>query len=116
MSDSDRDHAAGNRSGLKEPWKPGQSGNPAGRKKGSRHKLSELLLSKLCADFEEHGEAVIKEVREKKPEAYLAAAVAILPKQVEQLESPLSGLTDDELDQLQQYLEILRDSEGKLTS
>jgi hypothetical protein len=65
MSDSKGEPAPEKRRGLKEPWKPGQSGNPAGRKKGSRHKLSELLLSTLCADFEEHGADTIKEVREK---------------------------------------------------
>jgi Family of unknown function (DUF5681) len=41
--------------GRAKPWKPGQSGNPAGRPKGARHKTTlamEALLDGECAsDF-----------------------------------------------------------------
>ena len=33
--------------GLREPWKPGESGNPAGRPKGSRNKLSEEFVAEF---------------------------------------------------------------------
>jgi Family of unknown function (DUF5681) len=33
-------------------FKPGQSGNPKGSPRGSRHTLSEAALRDLCADFE----------------------------------------------------------------
>jgi hypothetical protein len=36
-------------------FKPGQSGNPEGRPKGSRHRLSEKFLAELAADFEAGG-------------------------------------------------------------
>jgi hypothetical protein len=35
--------------GLKEPWQPGQSGNPNGRPKGSRNKLGEAFVADLLA-------------------------------------------------------------------
>jgi len=41
-------------------FKPGQSGNPAGRPKGSRNKVSEKLLEALAIDFDDHGKQVIE--------------------------------------------------------
>ena len=42
--------------------------------------MSEEFLTALHADFEENGAAVIKEVREKDPAAYLTIVASILPK------------------------------------
>lgn len=64
-------------------FQPGQSGNPAGRPKGSRHKLGSLFLEKMLADFTEHGEAVIQDVRAEKPDQYLKVVASILPKEIE---------------------------------
>jgi hypothetical protein len=50
---------------------PGQSGNSAGRPKGSRNKLGEQFLTDLYADWVENGVAAIKKVRETRPEIYL---------------------------------------------
>ena len=66
-------------------WKPGQSGNPAGRKPGSRSKLSEAFLSALNADFEQHGTAVIAKVRLKKPDVYLKVIANLMPARLEAL-------------------------------
>ena len=93
---------------LVPAWKPGQSGNPAGRPRGARSKLSELTLTKLLADFEQHGDAVITSVRTKNPTAYLAAVVSLLPKQQEKLESPFADLTAEELDRLEEFLKSQR--------
>jgi hypothetical protein len=49
-------------------------------------------------------------VRQSQPSDYLKAAVAILPKQVEMIENPLSALSDDELEQLERYLKVIRDA------
>lgn len=96
------------RSHLLPAWKPGQSGNPAGRPRGARSKLSELTLQKLLADFEANGDQVIQEVRRKSPSNYLAAVVSLLPKQQEKLDSPFADLSDEELALLEAFLKSTR--------
>lgn len=61
-------------------WAPGQSGNPRGRPKGSRNKLAEAFIGALMSDFEEHGEAVIADVRRNDPVAYLAIISRVIPR------------------------------------
>jgi len=63
-------------------FKPGNPGGP-GRPRGARSKLNELAIALLHKDFAEHGEDVIRRVRERKPEVYLASVVSLLPKQQE---------------------------------
>jgi hypothetical protein len=75
----------------------------------ARHsKLNELALSLLSADFAEHGEEVIRRVREGKPEVYLASVISLMPRQKEKIESPFIDITDDELQQLEQHLTEVR--------
>ena len=69
--------------GLREPWKPGESGNPAGRPKGSRNKLSEEFVTELYADWREHGSEAIKSVRETRPDVYVKVVASLLPRQIE---------------------------------
>jgi hypothetical protein len=64
-------------------FKPGQSGNPAGRPKGARNKVSEKLLEALALDFETHGKEVIETVRAEKPHEYLKIVASLVPKQME---------------------------------
>lgn len=79
------------------PFKPGQSGNPAGRPKGSRNKLAEDFLGKLYEDFQQHGADAIRETREKEPATYVKVVAGILPKELE-IKKPEQGLSDAELD------------------
>ena len=82
------------------PFKPGQSGNPAGRPKGSRNRHSENFLNAFARDFERHGAAVIETVRKERPQDYLKVAASLLPKQMEtetRQSRPFSELSDAEL-------------------
>ena len=89
---------------------PGQSGNPAGRPKGARNKLSENFLNALADDFDAHGQDVIAKVRESRPHEYLRVVAATLPKRLETEPDnrPLEKLTDEELTR------IIRDTEQTL--
>jgi hypothetical protein len=83
-------------------FKPGVSGNPAGRPKGSRNKLAEFVLEAMANDFKRHGKAVIEKVRAERPADYLKVAAALLPRQQEIEVGPpsevkASDLTDDQL-------------------
>src|SRR5215831_18740890 len=61
-------------------FKPGQSGNPAGRPKGSRNKLQNFIAA-LAEDFEAYGPQAIAECREKAPHKYLSVIAQLLPKE-----------------------------------
>ena len=84
-------------------------GNPAGRPKGSRNRLSDTFLSALAVDFDQHGVGVIEKVRIERPHDYLKIVVAALPKDMNMSLSTqqrrLELLTDAEL------TAIIRDSE-----
>ena len=88
-------------------FKPGSPGGP-GRPIGSRTKLNELALALLHEDFAKHGD-VIRRVRERKPEVYLASVVSLLPKQSQiEKRSPFDDLTDAELDELEEHIAGMR--------
>ena len=88
-------------------FKPGQSGNPKGREKGSRNKLGEEFIQKLYADFQEHGEAAIVQVRTEKPDAYLKVISGILPKELKITNE--SDLTDEQLiERIRQLDSVIR--------
>lgn len=67
-----------------------------GRPKGSKHRLSEEFLCALTDDFEKHGAETIERMRESDPAAYIRVIASLMPKHIE-ADTPLAGLSDDEL-------------------
>ena len=68
---------------IGRPFEAGESGNPAGRPKGSRNKLSEAFLKALADDFDTNGPEVIEKVRIERPHDYLKVCASVMPKRVE---------------------------------
>jgi hypothetical protein len=98
--------AAADNTGQKQqigrPFEPGESGNPAGRPKGSRNRLSEAFLQALANDFEVNGREVIKKVRTERPHDYLKVCASVMPKRLENEDvtehKDVRDMTDAELE------------------
>lgn len=79
------------------PWKPGQSGNPAGRPRGARAKLSEQFVQDILTDWETHGVKAIEDVRAKSPTDYLKVVASVITKDVAVTVRDYDDLSDAEL-------------------
>jgi phage terminase large subunit-like protein len=79
-----------------EPFRPGNPGGP-GRAVGSRNKLQHKFLCALQADFEEHGEAVIRIARIEEPIKYLQLVAGLMPKELLISDNALDGMSDEQL-------------------
>ena len=64
-----------------KPWKPGQSGNPAGRPKGARHKLCTQYIEDLQKVWDDQGIAAIRKLAKEKPAAFVAAVGQLVPRE-----------------------------------
>lgn len=63
-------------------WKPGQSGNPAGRPKSSRSILQEDFFKALAKHFAENGMAAIEAMHADKPNEYAKMIASLMTKEV----------------------------------
>ena len=78
-------------------WKPGQSGNRAGKPKGVRNRLSTRFLEDMLADWEEHGRAAIETFRTERPNEYVKVMAGLLPREVEMKVNELEELSDEQI-------------------
>jgi hypothetical protein len=80
------------------PWKPGQSGNTAGRKPGSRNKLSEDVIEMVAKTAREGGLQAFERMRDEDPSAYCKMLVGLIPQQFKvEHEHSIAGLTPQAL-------------------
>src|SRR5258708_4950907 len=98
-------------------WRRGQSGNPAGRLRGSRNALSEEVICALLRDFRQHGQKAVARVRQTQPAAYLKILALLVPREhkVEHRNS-LKDLTDEQLEAMVEYLETSLEVRSTATS
>lgn len=87
------------------PWKPGQSGNPAGRPKGSRNKLAEAFLADLHEKWQEHGVSAIEAMIADKPGDFVKVVASVMPKELHVKDDSLADLSDE---QIMDFLDTVR--------
>jgi len=64
------------------PFTAGTSGNPDGRPKGARNKLTEAFLDTVAKDFAENGAEAIERVRLEDPVMYLKLVRSLVPREL----------------------------------
>jgi hypothetical protein len=78
-------------------FKPGQSGNPAGRPPGTRNKLQEDFLKDVQAAWETAGPQAITDMIADKPGDFVKMVASLMPKEATLNIHDHSEMTDAEL-------------------
>ncbi len=79
-------------------WVPGQSGNPAGRPKGSRNKLAEAFYADLYAKWQLKGPEAIDKMIETDPGGFVKVIASVMPKEFNVRTD--DGMNDEQIDNL----------------
>jgi Family of unknown function (DUF5681) len=72
------------------PWKPGQSGNPKGRPKGSRNKLSEEFFRDLYDAWQAFGKPALETMAMLYPVEFVRLVASLIPKEPEATITPVA--------------------------
>src|SRR5262249_53190796 len=80
------------------PWKPGQSGNPKGRPKGSRNKLSEEFFRDLCDAWQTSGKPALVTAARNDPVAFVRVIPSLMPRELEATTTGMERISTVQLD------------------
>jgi hypothetical protein len=89
-------------------FKPGISGNPAGKKPGTRNLLQRRVLTDLLSHWEQEGYNAIQITYREHPDVYLKVIASLLPREDVLRVGPLTELSDEELFELENTIVELR--------
>lgn len=64
-------------------FKPGQSGNPKGRPKGSKSKLAEAFLKDALDAWDKNGKEALKVMAKERPGDFAKMVAQMVPKEME---------------------------------
>lgn len=67
----------------RKPWKPGESGNPAGRPLGARTKITEKFLMELQKLWLKRGAKILEKAASEDASAFVAMIARLLPAKVD---------------------------------
>lgn len=79
---SNAEHTAPKQRVIGTPFKPGVSGNPNGRPKGGRNRLSEQFLSDLHDSWAEIGAIALRRAADEDPVGYVRIVASLMPKDI----------------------------------
>ena len=77
------------------PWKPGQSGNPKGRPKGSRNKLNEDFIADLHESWLAFGKAALMTAAWTHPVEFVRLVASLIPRELEATITPVTERMSD---------------------
>jgi hypothetical protein len=67
---------------IGKPFQPGQSGNPNGRPKGGRNRLSEQFVADLADTWQKHGVAALERCATESPDVFVRTIASLLPRDI----------------------------------
>lgn len=78
------------------PFKPGQSGNPLGRQRGTRIRITEAFLTDFFDAWRKSGAKALRRLATYQPDKFCALAASLLPRKFE-IGQPFDDVDDIEL-------------------